>query len=53
VISFSQYLKEHTYQEEIASTFSDDGETYDLNKIFRLTQNTPIKTLKVSELDWI
>ena len=42
-----------TYQEETGSTFYNEGETYDINKIFRETENIPAETMKVSELDWI
>lgn len=50
--SFKQYIKE-SYTEESDSTFQNGKDIYQLNKIFRLSENIkPIK-MQISDLSWI
>lgn len=41
------------YQEEKDSTFTHNGVEYDLNKVLRLTKDTPIIDVDVQDLMWI
>ena len=41
------------YQEYGRSTFTYDGEEYDLNKLLRRTEDYDVEDVKVSDLKWI
>jgi hypothetical protein len=41
------------YQEEESSTFQNGDKVYNLNTLFKLTQNEDVKHIAISELDWI
>lgn len=41
------------YQEEDGGTFSSDGKIYDINMIFKLSENLPILYSSISNLDWL
>jgi hypothetical protein len=50
--SFKEYIKE-SYTEESDSTFQNGKDVYQLNKIFKLSENIkPIK-MQISDLSWI
>lgn len=50
--TFKQFIKE-LYQEEKGSTFTHDGDDYDINKLFKLSEKLPVIKTKVSDLEWI
>ena len=47
------YYREGLYQEEAGGTFSSDGSTYDINKIFKITQKKEARETPVTDLEWI
>jgi hypothetical protein len=40
------------YQEE-KSTFKSDGQSYDLNKIFKITDNTKLEFIPLKKIVWL
>lgn len=46
-------LLRELYQESHNSSFTHNGSEYDLNKLFKLTEHTPVKMYDVSDLEWI
>jgi hypothetical protein len=51
MINFKKYLYEGKEQE--GSTFTHNGNLYDLPKLIEIIKDNPIKEIKVSDLDWI
>jgi len=52
MFSFRYFIIE-VYQEEKGSTFSDENNEYDINKIFKLTEHiNPIEE-NIKDLEWI